>query len=175
MVLLIQFSSVSEQLLVTLTKQNRAHQCDETQGNNSTRALSTKNVFFGWKNIDILSILSVHLSFCTLTRQLLSHVYLVYVYLSIYLLAPEQEIFCRMSILSICIYLCTWRRQFLPNVYLVYLYLSIFLHLKKTNFVECLSCLSVFVYLFSCTWRRRFLSNVYLLAPEEDNFYCRKH
>ena len=28
------------------------HQCDETQGNNNTRALSTKIVFFGSKKIE---------------------------------------------------------------------------------------------------------------------------
>ena len=30
----------------------RTHQCDEAQGNNSTRALSTKTVFFWCKKID---------------------------------------------------------------------------------------------------------------------------
>ena len=34
----------------------RTHQCDETQGNNSTQALSTKIVYFGCKKIDNKSL-----------------------------------------------------------------------------------------------------------------------
>ena len=37
-----------------------AHQCDKTQGNNSTQALSTKIVFFGCNKIDRQEIKEGH-------------------------------------------------------------------------------------------------------------------
>ena len=73
------------------------HQCDETQGNNSTQALSTKIVFFACKKITenkkkkeesvfILNTVLHQLLVCPLLCFLLLFV--------VYLLTPEEDIFC---------------------------------------------------------------------------------
>ena len=94
------------------------HQCDETQGNNSTRyeRFRTKIVFFGYKKIDNKTFFLFLKKFSLKKKEkrkkkiffffkaLLSFLLLLS---SIYLLAPEEDNFCRkrscrLTIVSLC-------------------------------------------------------------------------
>ena len=80
------------------------HQCDETQGNNSAQAISTKMVFFGCRKIDNKRRRKqrrgqARRSWCKNVCPLLCFLLLL---LSAYLLeAPEEDSFCRNRLCTI--------------------------------------------------------------------------